>query len=97
WGGTQLLPNLIGADAAVTVIIENPLNQNRMLSAQQVLDLGIADVMVESADFLEQSLVWAAKVLNGQTKVDRREVDRSEPTWAAALARGRAVADGRVH
>src|SRR6195952_855832 len=31
WGGTQLLPNLIGAEKAVTVIIENALNQNRML------------------------------------------------------------------
>ena len=97
WGGTQLLPNLIGADAAVTVIIENPLNQNRMLSAKQVLDLGIADVMFESADFLEQSLLWAAKVLTGEATVDRREVDRSETTWAAALARGRAVADSKVH
>jgi 3-hydroxyacyl-CoA dehydrogenase/enoyl-CoA hydratase/carnithine racemase len=97
WGGTQLLPNLIGADAAVTVIIENPLNQNRMLSAKQVLDLGIADVMFESADFLEQSLQWAAKVVKGEAKVDRREVDRSEAPWAAALARGKAVVDGRVH
>ena len=97
WGGTQLLPNLVGADAAVTVIIENPLNQNRMLSARQVLDLGIADVMFESADFLQQSLVWAAKVLKGEATVDRREVDRSETTWAAALARGKAVADGKVH
>ena len=97
WGGTQLLPNLIGADAAVTVIIENPLNQNRMLSARQVLDLGIADVMFESADFLEQSLVWAAKVLNGEATVGRREVDSSATTWAAALARGTAIADGRVH
>src|SRR5205823_7416865 len=26
WGGTQLLPKLVGADAAVTVMIENPLN-----------------------------------------------------------------------
>ena len=30
----QLLPNLIGADNAVTVIIENALNQNRMLQGQ---------------------------------------------------------------
>ena len=97
WGGSQLLPNLIGAEMAVTVIIENPLNQNRMLSAKQVLDLGIADVMFESADFLEQSLVWAAKVLKGEATVDRREVDRSETTWAAALARGKAVVDGKVH
>jgi 3-hydroxyacyl-CoA dehydrogenase/enoyl-CoA hydratase/carnithine racemase len=97
WGGTQLLPNLVGADAAVTVIIDNPLNQNRMLSGAQVLDLGIADVLFESADFLEQSLVWAAKVLKGEVTIERREVDRSETAWSAALARGKKVADGKVH
>ncbi|MGH8939775.1 MAG: enoyl-CoA hydratase/isomerase family protein, partial [Actinomycetes bacterium] len=31
WGGSQLLPNLIGPDKAVTVILENAMNQNRML------------------------------------------------------------------
>ena len=31
-----LLPNLIGADRAVQVIIENALNQNRMMTAAQV-------------------------------------------------------------
>ena len=31
WGGTQLLPNLIGPADAVKVIIENALNQNKML------------------------------------------------------------------
>ncbi len=30
WGGS-LLPNLIGADKAVSVIIENSLNQNKQL------------------------------------------------------------------
>jgi 3-hydroxyacyl-CoA dehydrogenase/enoyl-CoA hydratase/carnithine racemase len=96
WGGTQLLPRLIGADA-VTLIVDNPLNQNRMLSGVQVRDLGIADVLLESADFLAQSLVWAARVLKGEVTVERREVDRSEAAWAAALARGRAVADAKVH
>ena len=31
WGGTYLLPHLIGPGAALKVIIENPLSQNRML------------------------------------------------------------------
>jgi 3-hydroxyacyl-CoA dehydrogenase/enoyl-CoA hydratase/carnithine racemase len=97
WGGTQLLPNLIGVDAAVTVIVENPLNQNRMLSATQMLDLGIADVMLESADFLDQSLAWAATVIKREVTVDRREVDRRQAAWAAALARGKALADAKVH
>ena len=29
WGGTQLLPRIAGPDTAVTVIVENALNQNR--------------------------------------------------------------------
>src|ERR671938_2068647 len=42
-GGTQLLPRLVGPEAAITVIISNPLRQNRMLKAAGVVELGIAD------------------------------------------------------
>ena len=97
WGGTQLLPNLIGADRAITVIIENPLNQNRQLKPRQVLELGIADAMFDPADFLEESIAWAAAVLTGARTVERAEVDRSEEAWATAVARGRAIADARSH
>src|SRR4029079_10246135 len=31
WGGTQVLPRLVGPAAAVKVIVSNPLRQNRML------------------------------------------------------------------
>ncbi len=71
WGGAYLLPNLIGADRAVTVIIENALNQNRMLSGPQVAELGIADAMFDGADFLERSLDWVAQVVTGAVEVDR--------------------------
>lgn len=97
WGGNWLLPNLIGPEGAVTVIVENALNQNRMLKGRQVAELGIADVMFEGADFLEQSLTWAAQVVRGDVTVARPDIDRSEPTWDAAVARGRAIADGKVH
>ncbi|HEY5032944.1 MAG TPA: 3-hydroxyacyl-CoA dehydrogenase NAD-binding domain-containing protein [Actinomycetes bacterium] len=97
WGGTQLLPGLIGADRAITVIIENPLNQNRQLKPKQVLELGVADAMFEPADFLEESIAWAAGVLTGAHSVQRAEVDRSEDAWAAAVARGRSIADARSH
>ncbi len=96
WGGTQLLPNLIGADKAVTVVIENPLNQNRMLKGKQAFELGIGDALFEPADFLEQSMLWAASVLRGETVVNRPEVERGE-AWKAAVARGRAIADGKTH
>lgn len=92
WGGTQLLPNLIGADRAVTVVIENALNQNRMLKARQALEFGIADVMFEPADFLEESLRWLGSVVDGSATVTRPDIERGD-AWAAALARGKAVAD----
>ena len=31
WGGAYLVPNLVGADKAVTLIVENPLNQGKTL------------------------------------------------------------------
>jgi 3-hydroxyacyl-CoA dehydrogenase/enoyl-CoA hydratase/carnithine racemase len=96
WGGTQLLPNLIGADRAVTVIVENALNTNRMLSAKQAAGLGIADLLLEPADFLERSLEWAAGIVNETVVVSRAEIDRGS-AWDAALDRGRAILDARLH
>jgi 3-hydroxyacyl-CoA dehydrogenase/enoyl-CoA hydratase/carnithine racemase len=96
WGGTQLLPNLIGADAAVTVIIENALNQNKMLKPAQAAELGIVDVVFDSADYLEQSLAWLAQVVDGSVSVSRKEIDRGE-AWDSALARGRAFVEAKTH
>lgn len=53
WGGCALLPNLIGPEKAISVIIENSLNQNKQLKGPQVFELGIADAIFEGADFLE--------------------------------------------
>jgi 3-hydroxyacyl-CoA dehydrogenase/enoyl-CoA hydratase/carnithine racemase len=96
WGGTQLLPNLIGVIGAAQVIIQNPLQLNKMLRAKDVMELGIADVMFEPADFLERSLEWAASVVSGQTQVSRVEVDRSE-MWDAVLGFARQQLDERLH
>lgn len=96
WGGTQLLPNLIGADAAVTVIIENALNQNKMLSPAKAAKLGIVDTVLESADYLEQSLLWLAGVVRGEITPRRREIDRGQ-AWDAALARARSIVEGKTH
>ncbi|GAA3653358.1 3-hydroxyacyl-CoA dehydrogenase NAD-binding domain-containing protein [Streptomyces chitinivorans] len=96
WGGCTLLPNLIGADRAVSVIIENSLNQNKQLKGEQVFELGIADAIFDGADFLEQSLIWTASVLRGELEVERPDVDRGE-AWDQAVARGRGIADSKVH
>jgi 3-hydroxyacyl-CoA dehydrogenase/enoyl-CoA hydratase/carnithine racemase len=101
WGGTQLLPRLIGPDAAVTVVVENPLSQNRQLKGPKAYELGIADALFEPADFLEESLAWAASVLRGELVVERRsrhlDGAQAEQEWAAAVARGRQIADSKVH
>ena len=91
WGGCYLLPNLVGPAAALQVIVENPLSQNRMLKPKEVLGLGIADVLLEPADFLEDSLRWAAGVLTGTVPVQRADVDRDETAWDAACDAARKV------
>jgi len=96
WGGTQLLPNLVGADGAVEVIIENALNQNKMLSPARAAELGIVDVVFDSADYLEQSLRWLADVVSENLTPVRRKIDRGE-AWQAALARGRAFVAAKTH
>ena len=95
WGGTYLLPNLIGAEKALKVIIDNPLNQNRMLKPKQFFELGIADAMFEPADFLERSLLWAASVITGDHTVVRANVDKGE-AWTNAVNATRAMVDLRV-
>ena len=95
WGGTQLLPKIAGPDNAVTVIVENALNQNRMLKPAQALDLGVVDAVLDAADYLEQSLIWLAGVLDGSIVVERK--DYTEADYDAAVARGTMIADLRTH
>jgi 3-hydroxyacyl-CoA dehydrogenase/enoyl-CoA hydratase/carnithine racemase len=95
WGGAFIVPNLIGAQRAVELIIENPLNQNRMLSGTQAYELGLADAIFDSADFLARSLDWAAQIAARSLTVSRPEIDRG-PAWDAAIAEGRSFVDSKV-
>src|SRR5262245_42537485 len=58
WGGTQLLPRLVGPEATVKVIVSNPLRQNRLLKAAEVAELGIADRSIEPAEFVDAALAF---------------------------------------
>lgn len=95
WGGTQLLPNLVGIPAATQVIIQNPLMQNKMLKPKQAAEMGLADVLLEPADFLERSLEWAAGVVRGEHTVTRPEVDRE--MWDGVLFFAKQTLDARLH
>jgi 3-hydroxyacyl-CoA dehydrogenase/enoyl-CoA hydratase/carnithine racemase len=97
WGGTYLLPNLLGPQRAVEVIIGNALDNNRMITGRAAFELSVADAIFEPADFLEQSLAWAGDVLTGRHAVNRMPVDRGEEGWETALKVARKVADAKVH
>jgi 3-hydroxyacyl-CoA dehydrogenase/enoyl-CoA hydratase/carnithine racemase len=99
WGGAYLLPNLIGIENALKVVVENPLKTNRMLKAQQVFDLGIADAIFPSASYLESSLAWADGVLSGRIKVVRKnepgKVERLVK-WDAAIGIARKMLESKI-
>lgn len=96
WGGSQLLPNLIGIVPAAQVIVQNPLMMNKMLKPKQAFEMGLADAYFEAADFLERSLEWAAGVVGGQISVTRPEIDRSE-MWDAVVHFARTELDKKLH
>ncbi|RAX46748.1 3-hydroxyacyl-CoA dehydrogenase [Arthrobacter sp. AQ5-06] len=101
WGGVYILPRLIGPENAVKVMIENPLSNNRTLNGPQAFQLGIADALFEPADFLEQSLAWAAMVITGEVVPARANaVDPADPAvagrWSAAVAAGRTFVEAKT-
>ncbi|MFD8560865.1 3-hydroxyacyl-CoA dehydrogenase NAD-binding domain-containing protein [Streptosporangium canum] len=95
WGGTQLLPRLIGPAAAIKLVIENPLSQNRMIKGRDAFAAGVADAMFEPADFLEESLRWAARVLRGEVTVSR--TDHTAEDWSKTVADARFLVDMKLH
>ena len=99
WGGAWLLPNLIGIENALKVVVENPLKNNRTLKGQEAFDLGIADAIFEPASFLEDSLRWADGVLDGSIVVKRPhapgKIERAVK-WDAAIGIARKMLESRI-
>lgn len=99
WGGAYLLPNLIGIENALRVIVENPLKNNRMLKAEDAFELGIADAMFAPVNFLEDSLKWADGVIGGTVKVKRpNEPGKLEKLakWDVAVGIARKSLEGKI-
>jgi len=93
WGGTQLLPRLVGPATAIKVIVSNSLRQNRMLSGIEAAELGIADKLLEPAEFVDASLAFARELV-------QRPAERPEPDWSEAemlFRRARTSVDDAVH
>ncbi len=90
WGGATILPKLIGPERAIQVIMLNALNNNTMMKAKDALSLGVVDAVYEPADFLERSVSFAANVLTGKAKIERKDYS-NDPAWETALATGKAA------
>ncbi|MCM3696641.1 3-hydroxyacyl-CoA dehydrogenase NAD-binding domain-containing protein [Microbacterium oleivorans] len=99
WGGAYLLPNLIGIENALEVVVSNPLKQNRVLKPQQAYDLGIMDAIFPASNYLEASLRWADDVLTGAVKVERKnapgKIERLTK-WPIAIKVARGMLESKI-
>jgi 3-hydroxyacyl-CoA dehydrogenase/enoyl-CoA hydratase/carnithine racemase len=59
WGATQLAPRLIGPEAAVKLIVTNPMRQNKMLNAEQAHELGLVDRVIELERLIDEAITIA--------------------------------------
>ncbi|HET9509288.1 MAG TPA: 3-hydroxyacyl-CoA dehydrogenase NAD-binding domain-containing protein [Gaiellaceae bacterium] len=94
WGGTQLVPRLVGAETAVTFIVENAMRQNRMLTGEQAFEAGFADRLLAPVEFLDESLAFLVEQI--ETGVTAREP--ADLSGAAEVVRkARLRLDDAVH
>jgi 3-hydroxyacyl-CoA dehydrogenase len=94
WGGTQLVPRLVGAETAVKFIVANSMRQNRMLSGPEAFELGFAERLLEPAEFLDESLAFAGELAAAGTGPGDSPSDLSETD---VIRKARSRLDGQVH
>ena len=95
WGGTQLVPQLVGAEEAVRFIVENPLRQNRMLSGPQAYEAGFVDALFEPVEFVDESLSFLLEKMEERAGKRRASADLTDVQEVCRKARARL--DGQVH
>lgn len=88
WGGVYRLPRLIGPKAALGVMIDDPLSNNRVLRAAQAVELGIMDVSLAADGFRAAGLSWVQQQLAAGALDAHREPAQefSDQEWAEAYA-----------
>jgi len=93
WGGTQLVPRLVGPKEAVTVTVANPMRQNRMIDGVKAFELGFADRLLEPVEFVDESLAFACELAE-------HGLQREAPDWSDAetvFRRARNDVEDAVH
>jgi 3-hydroxyacyl-CoA dehydrogenase/enoyl-CoA hydratase/carnithine racemase len=95
WGGTQLVPRLVGAEQAVKFVVESPLRQNRMLTGPQAFEAGYADALLDPVEFLDESIAFLVAKIEDGAELTRPVADLSDVSEICRKARARL--DGQVH
>jgi 3-hydroxyacyl-CoA dehydrogenase/enoyl-CoA hydratase/carnithine racemase len=88
WGGTQLIPRLVGAETAVKFVVENPLRQNRMLTGPQAFEAGFADLLLDPVEFLDESIAFLVEAIESG-RAPRENADLSGVGEIVRRARSR--------
>jgi 3-hydroxyacyl-CoA dehydrogenase/enoyl-CoA hydratase/carnithine racemase len=98
WGATQLAPRLVGAEAAVKLIVHNPLRQNKMLDAQKAHELGIVDRVVPAERLMDEAIELgnASPVREGADLSDLPDVVRKARAQVDDVVHGAAPAPYRA-
>jgi 3-hydroxyacyl-CoA dehydrogenase/enoyl-CoA hydratase/carnithine racemase len=94
WGGTQLIPRLVGAETAIEFVVENPLNRNRMLDGRRAHELGFADRLFGPAEFVDDSLAYALELTRSKLSAGDSPPDTDVTD---TLRKARARLDDTVH
>ena len=95
WGGTQLVPRLVGAETAVKFVVVNPMRQNRVLTGPEAHELGFADRLFEPAEFLDESIAFALELV--RTRDTPRDTARDSPLAAEVIRKARGRLDDQLH
>ena len=95
WGGTQLVPRLVGVATAVKFVVANPMRQNRVLTGPEAHELGFADRLFEPAGFLDESIAFALELV--RTRDTPRDTARDSPLAAEVIRKARGRLDDQLH
>src|SRR4051794_2448772 len=93
WGGTQVIPRLVGARTAVRLVVENALDRNRMIDAKTAFELGFADRLLEPVEFVDESLAYLLELV--ASDFERADADLSDV--AEVCRKARANLDASIH
>ncbi|MBU4173466.1 MAG: enoyl-CoA hydratase/isomerase family protein [Actinobacteria bacterium] len=95
WGGTQLVPRLVGPEKALLLIVQNPLSNNRMMNGKKGFELGLGERLFEPVEFMDESIEFLADIITGEVTIKREKPDYSNIDQLIDTARGLVTA--RVH